>query len=462
MKIKKLVEDYKMLDGKEITINGWVRNKRNGKAISFLNVTDGTCFDVIQVVYKELENQQEVESQNIASALEITGTIKVTPDAKQPFEILGQKIVVLASSTEDYPLQPKKHTYEYLREIAHLRMRSNTFYAVFKIRSVLAQKIHEFFAKEGFDYIHTPILTESDSEGAGEMFQVTTHDLNNVPKTDEGKVDYKKDFFTKDIKLTVTGQLHVEPFAMAFSNVYTFGPTFRAENSNTTRHAAEFWMIEPEMAFTDLNGIIKNIEDVLKYVVGETTKKCEKEIAFLNTLVDYDLEERLANLVSGKMNRITYTEAIDTLLEAVQNGKKFENKVEWGIDLATEHEKYLTDEKFMTPVFVTDYPRDFKAFYMRLNDDQKTVAATDLLVPGIGELIGGSQREERLDVLESLMQAHHLDPKDYEWYVKLREFGGVVHAGYGIGFERLVMYVTGMENIRDVIPYPRTTKNCNY
>ncbi len=463
MKIVDLAAQYKDLDGQTITIQGWLRNHRVGKNISFMMVNDGTCFDVIQVVYKNLENQEEITKANIASAVEITGTVKVTEGGKQDFEISAEQIEVLAASSEDYPLQPKKHTYEFLREIAHLRARSNTFNAVFRIRSLCSQILHEYFAKEGFVHVHSPIITGADAEGAGEMFQVTTLDLDNLEMNEEGKVDYKKDFFNKQANLTVSGQLLAETYALAFQKVYTFGPTFRAEHSNTTRHVAEFWMLEPEIAFAGLDEVIELEKDMLIYTVGELLKRAPKELAFLDGLKDYDLVERLENLVNANFNRITYTEAVDLLLAHIAEGKvKFENEVFWGVDLATEHEKYITDVVYQTPVFVTDYPREIKAFYMRLNDDQKTVAATDLLVPGIGELCGGSAREERLDVLDEQMEKFNIDTEELSWYRDLRRYGGVKHGGFGIGFERLVMYVTGMENIRDVSSFPRTVRNLEF
>lgn len=462
MKLKKIVNEYKQLNGKEVHFKGWVRNNRSGKNISFMMINDGTCFDTIQVVYKDLSNQEEANHILVGSAVEITGQLVALEGKKQDFEIVAKEIKLIAKSNEKYPLQPKKHTYEFMREVAHLRPRTNTFNAVFKIRSLLSFAIHEFFQKEDFIYVHTPIITGADAEGAGEMFQVTSMDLNNIPLDENQNVDFKKDFFNKSVNLTVSGQLLAESYALAFSNVYTFGPTFRAENSNTTRHAAEFWMVEPEMAFTDLEGDIKVAKEMLIYVVDYILKKAPKELEFLNNLVEYDLVQRLEDLVNSNFHELDYKDAIVKLEEAIQNGKKFENKVEYGIDLSTEHERYLTDELYKAPVFVKNYPKEIKAFYMRLNDDGQTVAATDLLVPGIGELIGGSQREERIDVLKELMKTHNLSEEEYNWYLQLREYGGVEHSGFGIGFERLVMYVTGMENIRDVIPFPRTTRNCDF
>lgn len=463
MKIAELVNKYKELDGKQVKIQGWLRNHRVGKNISFMMINDGTCFDVIQVVYKELENQEEIIKTKIASAVEISATVKVTEGGKQDFELVANDIVVLAASSDDYPLQPKKHSYEFLREIAHLRARSNTFNAVFRIRSLCSQILHEYFGKEGFVHVHSPIITGADAEGAGEMFQVTTLDLDNIELNEDGEVDYKKDFFGKKASMTVSGQLLAETYALAFQKVYTFGPTFRAEHSNTTRHIAEFWMLEPEIAFAGLDEIIELEKSMLIYTVDQLLKRAPKELEFLNSLKDYDLVGRLEDLVSANFNRITYTKAVELLQEDIKAGKvKFENEVYWGVDLATEHEKYLTDVVYKTPLFVTDYPRDIKAFYMRLNDDMKTVAATDLLVPGIGELCGGSAREERLDLFDEQVKHFNIDSEELYWYRDLRRFGGVKHAGFGIGFERLVMYVTGMENIRDVSSFPRTVKGLEY
>lgn len=462
MEIRELVNKYKELENKEVNIHGWMRNKRNGKNVSFIMLNDGTCFDTIQVVYKGLDNQEEIEKQNVGCAFEIIGNVILTGKENQPFEIEATSINVLANSSEDYPLQPKKHSYEFLREKAHLRARTNTFNAVFRIRSLLSYAIHEFFNKNGFVMLHAPLITSSDAEGAGEMFQVTTIDMDYIANNNV-ELDYKNDFFNKKTHLTVSGQLVAEAYALAFSKVYTFGPTFRAENSNTTRHAAEFWMVEPEIAFADINDIIVLAKDMLIDVVSYVLKHGKRELEFLNSVSEIDIISRLEDLVNAKFERVTYSEAIDLLIKEVnEKVVKFENPVEWGIDLATEHERYLTEQIFKAPVFVTDYPREFKAFYMKDNDDNKTVAATDLLVPGIGELIGGSQREVRYDVLLEKMDIFNLDKDEYEWYLQLREFGGVDHAGFGLGFERLVMYVTGMENIRDVIPFPRTTRNCEY
>lgn len=465
MEIKQLVNQFESLDEQEIKILGWVRNKRNGKNISFLNINDGTCFETIQIVYGDLKNQEEINKVYLGSGVEINGILKLTGKPQQPFEIEAKSITIIAPSKEDYPLQPKRHTYEFLREISHLRVRTNTFNAVFKIRSLLSFAVHDYFNKEGFVMVHSPILTSTDAEGAGEMFQVTTFDIDNrlIPITPEGDVDYKRDFFTKKTSLTVSGQLLAEAYALAFKKVYTFGPTFRAENSNTTRHAAEFWMIEPEIAFANLEDVIVLAKELLVYVVKYVLDNAMSELEFLsNVRPEIGLIDRLKELVNSEFKQITYTEAVKLLEKEIENGHNFENEVYFGVDLATEHEKYLTDVIFKGPLFVTDYPAEIKAFYMRQNDDNLTVAATDLLVPGIGELLGGSQREERIDILKEKMAKHKLSEEEYNWYLQLREYGGVEHAGFGIGFERLVMYVTGMENIRDVIPFPRTTKNCEF
>ncbi len=462
MNIKQLEKNYKSFEDKEVTIKGWARNHRTGKNISFLMINDGTSFLTVQAVYKDLENKEEINKLHIGAAVEVKGTLKVLENSKQSFEIAATSINILADSSEDYPIQPKKHTREFLRENAHLRARTNTFNAVFKIRSELSYALHKFFNENDFLYVHTPIITGADAEGAGEMFQVTTLELDDVKKKEDGEVDFSKDFFNQSVNLTVSGQLLAESYALAFSNVYTFGPTFRAENSNTTRHAAEFWMLEPEVAFAELEDIISLSKNMLISAIRHVLDKCPLELEFLNSLVDYDLVKRLEDLVNANFKEIDYKEAVDILNEAIEGGHKFENEVFFGVDLATEHERYLTDVKFNAPVYVKNYPKEIKAFYMRLNDDQKTVAATDLLVPGIGELIGGSQREERIDILTKLMEAHDLSPEEYDWYMQLRKFGGVKHSGFGIGFERLVMYVTGIENIRDVIPFPRTVRNCKY
>lgn len=463
MEIKELVQSFQQLSGKEVTFSGWIRNKRVGKNVSFLMVNDGTCFETVQVVFKDMPNQEALEKLHIAAAVEVSGELVLTGKEQQPFEINATNIDILAESKEDYPLQPKKHSYEFLRDIAHLRARTNTFNAVFRIRSLLSFAIHEFFNQNGFVMLHAPLITSSDAEGAGEMFQVTTLDLANVKTNEDGSVDYKQDFFNKKANLTVSGQLVAEAYALAFKKVYTFGPTFRAENSNTTRHAAEFWMVEPEIAFANLEDIIVLAKDMLIHVVKYVLAHGRSELNFLNGLnEDVDTIGRLEDLVDAKFNVVTYKEAVAILEQAVKYGHQFENEVYFGVDLATEHEKYLTDQVYKAPVFVTNYPRDIKAFYMKDNDDNTTVAATDLLVPGIGELIGGSQREVRYDVLVNKMQEFDLDKEEYDWYLQLREYGGVEHAGFGLGFERLIMYVTGIENIRDVIPFPRTTRNCEY
>lgn len=463
MEIKKINENFKQLAETEVEVLGWVRNKRIGKNVSFLQINDGTCFDTIQVVFNELQNQEEIEKVFVATALKIKAVVKVLDNGKQDYELVANEIEILADSQQDYPLQPKKHTYEFLREIAHLRVRSNTFNAVFRIRSLLSFAVHDYFNKNNFVMVHAPLITANDGEGAGEMFNVTTLEVDKLKKDENGNIDYKNDFFAKKTSLTVTGQLEAEAYALAFNKVYTFGPTFRAENSNTTRHAAEFWMIEPEIAFSDLDDVILLAKELLVHCVKYVLDNAPKELEFLdNARQDIEVVKRLKELVDSNFERISYEKAIEILNEAIDNGQKFENEVFFGVDLATEHERYLTDVVFKAPVFVTDYPKDIKAFYMRLNDDQKTVAATDLLVPGIGELLGGSQREERIDILQQLMKNHELDEKDYDWYLDLRRYGGVKHAGFGIGFERMIMYVTGMENIRDVIPFARTPKNCDF
>lgn len=464
MEIKKLMQDYNQLADQQVTLYGWVRNHRVGKNVCFINLNDGTCFETIQVVYMNLENQEEINKMHLATAIKVTGTVQLTNKDHQPVELVATNVEILADSKENYPLQPKRHTYEFLREIAHLRVRTNTFNAVFKIRSLLSYAVHNYFNENGFVMVHSPILTASDAEGAGEMFQVTTLDLEkDLEKTEAGTVDYKKDFFNKKTSLTVSGQLLAEAYALAFKKVYTFGPTFRAENSNTTRHAAEFWMIEPEIAFADLKDNMELAKDLLIHVVKYVLDNAQSELQFLaKARSEINLIERLESLVNANFKEVTYTEAVSILETAIKEGHKFENEVFWGVDLATEHEKYLTDVVYNAPVFVTDYPKDIKAFYMHLNDDKKTVAAMDLLVPGIGELIGGSQREVRMDVLTDAMEKHNLSEEEYAWYLQLREYGGVEHSGFGIGFERLVMYVTGMENIRDVIPFPRTSKSCEF
>ncbi|GEQ20204.1 asparagine--tRNA ligase [Clostridium butyricum] len=439
---------------KDVTISGWIRTLRASNAFGFIEINDGSFFKNIQIVFDEkLDNFKEISKLPISSSLTITGTLVATPDAKQPFEVQAKEIIIEGMSNSDYPLQKKRHTFEYLRSIAHLRPRSNAFSATFRVRSVAAYAIHKFFQEQNFVYTHTPIITGSDCEGAGEMFRVTTLDPKTPELTKEGNVDYTKDFFGKETNLTVSGQLNAECFALAFRNIYTFGPTFRAENSNTTRHAAEFWMIETEIAFADLQDDMELAEAMLKYVIQYVIDECPEEMQFFNSFVDKGLLERLNHVVSSDFARVTYTEAVEILEKC---GKEFDYPVSWGIDLQTEHERYLTEEHFKKPLFVTDYPKDIKAFYMRMNDDNKTVAATDLLVPGIGEIIGGSQREERLDVLEARMAELGLAKEDYWWYLELRKYGETKHAGFGLGFERLIMYITGMTNIRDVIPFPRT------
>ncbi len=444
--------------GTEVTVGGWVRNIRDSKTFGFIVLNDGTFFETLQVVYHDsMDNFAQICKLNVGAALVIRGELVATPNAKQPFEIQAAEITVEGESTPDYPLQPKRHSMEYLRTITHLRPRTNTFQAVFRVRSLCAYAIHKFFQERDFVYVHTPLITGSDCEGAGEMFQVTTMDLNNVPKTGEGAVDYSQDFFKKPTNLTVSGQLNGETYAMAFKNIYTFGPTFRAENSNTTRHAAEFWMIEPEIAFADLTDDMLLAESMLKYVIRYVLEHAPEEMAFFNKFIDKGLIERLQHVVDSEFGRVTYTEAVE-LLE--KNNDKFEYKVSWGCDLQTEHERYLTEHIFKRPVFVTDYPKEIKAFYMKLNEDGKTVAAMDCLVPGIGEIIGGSQREDDYGKLVARMEELGLAKEDYDFYLDLRKYGSARHAGFGLGFERCVMYLTGMGNIRDVIPFPRTVNNC--
>ncbi len=459
--VRDIFKSCEEFSGKTITVAGWVKTIRASNKFGFIELGDGSCFKPIQVVFEadKLENYTDISKQNVAASLVVTGTLVLTPDAPQPFELKAEKIEVEGKSTPDYPLQKKRHSLEYLRTIAHLRPRANTFHAAFRVRSAAAYAIHKFFQEQGFVYVNTPLITASDCEGAGEMFKVTTLDLENVPKTDDGRVDYSKDFFEKSANLTVSGQLEGECFAMAYGKIYTFGPTFRAENSNTARHAAEFWMIEPEVAFADLADNMALSEAMVKYVIRYVLEECAQEIEFFNKFVDNTLLERLNNLVNAEFGHVTYTEAIELL---IKSGNQFEYPVSWGIDLQTEHERYLTEKIFGKPVFVTDYPKEIKAFYMRMNDDNKTVAAMDMLVPGVGELIGGSQREERLELLESRMAELDLDTKDYWWYLELRKFGGTKHSGYGLGFERLIMYLTGIANIRDVIPFPRTVSNAEF
>lgn len=458
--IKQLYRETEKFADKEVCISGWIRTQRNSKTFGFIELNDGSFFKNLQIVFDDkLENFIEITKLAISSSLTVEGKLVATPNSKQAFELHASKIIIEGLSSSDYPLQKKRHTVEFLRTIAHLRPRSNMFSAVFRVRSLAAFAIHKFFNERAFVYVHTPIITGSDCEGAGEMFKVTTLDLNNIPKTEDGSIDFSKDFFGKESNLTVSGQLSAETYALAFRNVYTFGPTFRAENSNTARHAAEFWMIEPEMAFADLQDDMDLAEDMVKYVINYVMENAPEEMEFFNSFVDKGLFERLNNVISSEFKRISYTEAVELLKNC---GENFEYPVEWGIDLQTEHERYLTEKIFKKPVFVTDYPKDIKAFYMRLNDDNKTVAAADLLVPGVGEIIGGSQREERLDVLEKRMEELGLKKEDYWWYLELRKYGGTKHAGFGLGFERIIMYITGISNIRDVIPYPRTTGSAEF
>ena len=459
--IKSIYLAEKDYDGKAITVCGWARSIRASNAFGFIELNDGSCAGNLQVVFEadKLANYSEIAKQNVGAALVVRGTLVLTPDAKQPFELKADAVEVEGVSTPEYPLQKKKHSFEFLRTIAHLRPRTNTFNAVFRVRSECAFAIHEFFNSRGFVYVNTPIITTSDCEGAGEMFRVTSLDLDNLPKNEDGSVNYAEDFFGKPTSLTVSGQLNAECFALAFGNVYTFGPTFRAERSNTQRHAAEFWMMEPEMAFADLEDDMEIAEAMIKHVVRHVMATCKQELAFFNRFFDNTLLERLQNLVDNDFGRVTYTEAIRLLEES---GNKFDYPVSWGIDLQTEHERYLTEKIFGKPVFVTDYPREIKAFYMRQNEDGKTVAAMDMLVPGVGELIGGSQREERLDMLLAAMKNFGLKEEDYSWYLDLRRFGSAKHAGFGLGFERLVMYITGVSNIRDVEAFPRTTGSADF
>ena len=457
--IKDLFREKESYAGKKVTVGGWVRSNRDSKTFGFLVVNDGSFFEPLQVVYSDqLADFAAIAKIGVGAAVIVTGTIVVTPGAKQPLEMQAEEVVVEGASPSDYPLQKKRHSFEYLRTISHLRARTNTFQAVFRVRSLAAYAIHRFFQERGFVYVHTPLITGSDCEGAGEMFQVTTLDLENVPKTEDGKVDYSQDFFGKPTNLTVSGQLDAETYAFAFRNVYTFGPTFRAENSNTTRHAAEFWMIEPEMCFADLKDDMILAESMLKYIIRYVLENAPEEMAFFNQFVDKGLIERLQHVLNSDFGHVTYTEAI-RILE--KHNDEFEYKVHWGSDLQTEHERFLTEKEFKRPVFVTDYPKEIKAFYMKLNEDGKTVAAMDCLVPGIGEIIGGSQREDKLELLEKRMDELGLNREDYEFYLDLRRYGSARHAGFGLGFERCVMYLTGMGNIRDVIPFPRTVKNCD-
>lgn len=459
--IKTLYKEPEKYADQVICVNGWIRTNRDSNRFGFIELNDGSFFKSMQLVYEaeKLSNFEEVAKLPVATAVVAKGTFVLTPDAKQAFELKCEEVSVLAPSNNEYPLQKKRHSLEFLREIAHLRPRSNTFSAVFRVRSLVAFAIHKFFQEQGFVYVHTPIITASDCEGAGEMFRVTTLDMNDLPKGEDGKVCYNDDFFGKEAGLTVSGQLEGETFALSFGKIYTFGPTFRAENSNTARHASEFWMVEPEIAFADLEDNMQLAEAMIKYIINYLLENAREEMEFFNNFVDKGLLERLDNIVNSDFVRITYTEACELLKKSKM---PFQYPVEWGIDLQTEHERYLTEEIFKKPVFVTDYPKDIKAFYMRLNDDGKTVAACDLLVPGVGEIIGGSQREERYDYLSKRMQELGLNEEEYWWYMDLRKYGGVKHAGYGLGFERIIMYVTGMANIRDVLPFPRTPKSADF
>lgn len=461
IEIRELFRNKEKYGDQEVVVHGWVRGNRSSNQFGFLSINDGTFFTPLQVVYEadNLANFTEISKVRLAAGVTVRGTLALTPEAKQPFEIKAKEIVVEADSQSDYPLQKKRHTMEFMREIAHLRPRSNTFSAVYRVRSIVAYAIHKFFQEQNFVYVHAPIITGSDAEGAGEMFQVTTLDPDNLPRTEDGKIDYSQDFFGKETNLTVSGQLEAEAFALAFRNVYTFGPTFRAENSNTARHASEFWMIEPEIAFADLQDDMDLAEAMVKYIITYTLEHAPEEMNFFNQFIDKGLLERLDHIVNSSFERVTYTEAVEILQKS---GKEFQYPVEWGLELQTEHERYLTEEVYKKPIFVTDYPKDCKAFYMRLNDDGKTVAACDMLVPGVGEIIGGSQREERLDVLEARMKELGISENGYEWYLDLRRYGGVKHAGYGLGFERMIMYLTGMSNIRDVLPFPRTPKSAEF
>lgn len=457
--IRSIFRDKETYLNQTVTVGGWIRSVRDSRTFGFLVVNDGTFFEPLQVVYADkLENFAEISKLNVGAAVIVTGKLVPTPEAKQPFEIQAEEVVIEGESAPDYPLQKKRHSFEYLRTISHLRPRTNTFQAVFRVRSLIAYAIHKFFQEREFVYVHTPLITGSDCEGAGEMFRVTTLDMENLPRTEDGAVDYTKDFFNKETNLTVSGQLNGETYAMAFKNIYTFGPTFRAENSNTTRHAAEFWMIEPEIAFADLKDDMMLAESMLKYIISYVLEHAPEEMEFFNKFVDKGLIERLQHVVNSDFGHVTYTEAIE-LLE--KHNDKFEYKVSWGCDLQTEHERYLTEEIFKRPVFVTDYPKEIKAFYMKMNEDNRTVAAMDCLVPGIGEIIGGSQREDDYDKLVQRMEECGLNKEDYDFYLDLRKYGTARHAGFGLGFERCVMYLTGMQNIRDVIPFPRTVNNCD-
>ena len=458
--IRELYRNSENYFSKEVKVSGWVRTVRDSKTFGFIEINDGSFFKNLQIVFDDtLANFEDICKLTISSSIEVTGTVVKTENAKQPFEIKASDVNIIATAAPEYPLQKKRHTMEYLRTIAHLRPRTNTFNAVFRVRSVASYAIHKFFQENNFVYVHTPIITGSDAEGAGEMFNLNTFDLNDVPKTEEGAVDFAKDFFGKPAHLTVSGQLNVETYAFAFRNVYTFGPTFRAENSNTVKHAAEFWMIEPEICFADLKDDMDLAESMLKYVINYVLEHCPEEMEFFNNFIDKTLLDRLHNVVNSDFGRISYTDAVKQL---EKHNDEFEYKVSWGVDLQTEHERYLSEKIFRKPVFVTDYPAEIKAFYMKLNPDGKTVAASDLLAPGIGEIIGGSQREDNLEVLQNKIKDLNMDEQDYWWYLDLRRYGSVPHAGFGLGFERLMMYMTGMQNIRDVIPFPRTPKNCEF
>jgi len=459
--MRQLINGANQYDGQDVEISGWIRNNRDQKAFGFIALNDGSHFNTVQVVYEKefISNYDQVAKLGVGAAVRVEGQLILTPEARQPFEIKAKSVILEGDSPPDYPIQPKRHSVEFLREVAHLRPRTNLFSAVFRVRSILAFAIHKFFQERGFIYLHSPIVTANDAEGAGELFRVSTLDVKDPPLKDDGTIDFSKDFFGNKTNLTVSGQLEAEVFALAFRHVYTFGPTFRAENSNTPRHAAEFWMIEPEIAFADLNDNMQLAEDMIKYLVNYVLENAKEEMAFFNQFVDKGLIERLQSIVDAEFTRTTYTEAVKILKESGQN---FEYPVDWGKDLQTEHERYLTEKVFKKPVFVTDYPGEIKAFYMRLNDDKQTVAAMDLLVPGVGEIIGGSQREERADILKQRMAVFNVKEDDLWWYLDLRKYGGVKHAGYGLGFERAIMYLTGVSNIRDVIPFPRTVKSCDF
>ena len=460
LSVKDLFRETKSYENKEIVLEGWVRTVRDSKNFGFIELNDGTFFKNVQIVFNDkLNNFDEIRKLTISSSIKVTGILVITENAKQPFEIQASKIEIENLSDSSYPLQKKRHSFEYLRTIAHLRPRTNTFSAVFRVRSVLSYAIHKFFQERGFVYVHTPLITASDAEGAGEMFNVNSFDLNNIPKTEDGNVDFSKDFFGKPAHLTVSGQLNAETFAESFCNVYTFGPTFRAEDSNTVKHAAEFWMIEPEICFADLKDDMDLAEEMIKYIFKYVLDNCPEEMEFFNQFVDKGLLDRLNNVINSDFVRISYT---DSIKELEKHNDEFEYKVSWGVDLQTEHERYLCEKIFKKPVFVTDYPKDIKAFYMKLNDDGKTVAAADLLVPGIGEIIGGSQREENYEKLLSRINELNMPIENYSWYLDLRKYGSCVHSGFGLGFERAIMYLTGMQNIRDVIPFPRTPKNCEF